>query len=276
MKNIFCIDLEDWYHQSLTPQNIDKLTPRVEQNTDRLLQIFSDTNTKATFFTLGQIAQRHPELIRKIQKEGHEIACHGYNHELLYSFTPENFREDVKKASALIEDACGAKTRGYRAPSWSVNDSTIWALEILQELGFEYDSSVFPVKNFLYGMPHEPRFAHQREVNGKPFWEIPPSTFSFFGKNMGFSGGFYFRAFPTGMMKTVTNHINKQEHPAVFYLHPVEIDRGHPKSKVNLRDSIILNWGIGGCEKKLIKILSSYEFVTIENYYLKEGQDTNA
>ena len=267
MKNIFCVDLEDWYHQSLVPGNNTDFTPRVEENTDRLLEIFSDTDTKATFFVLGQIAARHPGLIKKIRDAGHELACHGYDHKLLYDLTPQQFREDTKKAADLIEDIAGVKVLGYRASSWSVNNSTLWALEILQELGFVYDASIFPVKNFLYGIPDAPRFAHPRGVGEGSFLEVPTSTFTFFDANMGFSGGFYFRALPAFMIKYFTREINKGGNPVIFYLHPVEIDKQAPKMKANIRDKIIMDWGIPGCERKLGSILKAYDFVTIKDYY---------
>ena len=136
IKNIFCVDLEDWFHQSLVPQANINFKPTVERNTDRLLEIFSDYNTKATFFTLGDIAENHPALIKKIAAQGHEIACHSYNHRLIYEMSPEQFREDTKKSKEILEEVSATRIHGYRAPSWSVNRSTLWALDILQELGF--------------------------------------------------------------------------------------------------------------------------------------------
>ena len=270
MRNIFCVDLEDWFHQSLVPQANINFKPTVERNTDRLLEIFSDYNTKATFFTLGDIAENHSALIKKIAAQGHEIACHSYSHRLIYDMSPEQFREDTRKSKEILEEISDTKIYGYRAPSWSVNKSTLWALDILQELGFTYDSSIFPVHNFLYGIPGADRFPHEMLVNGKPFLELPPSTFTFAGKNMGFSGGFYMRMLPGFIIKHFTKMTNNEGHPVLFYLHPHEIDTKTPKFKVNMRDDIISNWGKRHCEKKLIGILKDYSCTTIIDYIKEE------
>jgi len=267
MDNIFCIDLEEWYHQSLVPQKYFGTESTVVRNAEILLEVFEKTNTTATFFCVGQVAEEFPELIRRIREKGHEIAGHGYAHELIYKQTPEEFDEDIKKSKELIYKACGEYPKGYRAPSWSVTEKSLWALEVLQNNGFVYDSSIFPTKNFLYGIPDAPPYANERTVNGQPFKEIPPSTFSFLGKRFGFSGGFYFRALPSFMIRHFTNKTNKAGHPAVFYLHPVEIDKHCRRVEMGLADKLITYYGLNSCLKKLTKILTKYNFVSIEKYF---------
>ncbi len=265
MKNIFCIDLEDWFHQSLVSPLYYGQKSSVERNAERLLEIFAMTGATATFFCLGEVAQKHPALIRKIAENGHEIASHGYGHNIIYKQTPAEFKADVKKSMEVISPLCGKAIKGYRAPSWSITKDSLWALDILQELGFLYDSSIFPTQNFLYGIPDASRYVNSLTVNGKPFLEIPPSTFSLCGKTYGFSGGFYFRALPAFFIRSCTDKANRLGYPAVFYLHPVEIDRKIEKVSKRLVDKAILECGISGCEKKLIHILERYDFDSIEN-----------
>lgn len=265
VKNIFCIDLEDWFHQSLVSPEYFNVRSTVERNAERLLEIFALTGTTATFFCLGQIAEKNPDLIRRIASRGHEIASHGYDHKIIYKQSPEEFKEDVKKSMILISDACGKAVKGFRAPSWSITKDSLWALDILQELGFLYDSSIFPTDNFLYGIPDASRYINHLVVNGKPFLEVPPSTFRFFNKTYGFSGGFYFRALPEFFIRGCTNRSNRLGYPAIFYLHPVEIDKNIERVSNRLIDKTILEFGINRCEKKLLHILQRYEFDSIEN-----------
>ncbi len=265
VKNIFCIDLEDWFHQSLVSPVYYNQRSTVEKNADRLLEIFSLTNTTATFFCLGEVAEKHPDLIRRIARQGHEIASHGYDHKIIYKQSPAEFEADVKKSSDLISDLSGKAVKGFRAPSWSITKDSLWALDILQKLGFLYDSSIFPTDNFLYGIPDASRHINHLTVNGKPFLEVPPSTFCFLGRKYGFSGGFYFRALPECFIRICTDRTNEKGHPAVFYLHPVEIDKNIERVSHKLIDKTILEYGINGCEKKLTHILKRYEFDSIEH-----------
>ena len=273
MTNIFSIDVEEWFHSNFLSDLYDMNKPyevRVLGSTYKLLEHFSTHNAKGTFFCLSCIAEKHPALVKDIQKEGHEIASHGANHALVYSQTKEGFREDVYKSKCVLEDCIQKPIKGYRAPSWSITKESLWALDILQELGFIYDSSIFPIKSFLYGIKDAERFM------GKPFidntqyniYEVPPSTFKFLGKTMGFSGGFYFRAFPLFWIKRKTRNINKKENkPAVFYLHPREIDVHQPKLELSKKEHFIQYLNIRGCEKKLINVLRNNAFTSIENYY---------
>ncbi|MCD2436637.1 polysaccharide deacetylase family protein [Acidaminococcus sp. NSJ-142] len=167
MKNIFTIDTEDWYHANFEDglfTNDSNVISTVEKNIDRYLELFSENDVKATFFVLGFVVEQHPQMIKKIAAEGHEIASHGYGHQLVYKQTKKEFREDVYKSKGLIEDLIGCEVLGYRAPSWSIIEESLWALDILEELGFKYNSAIFPTKNFLYGIPYAPRSAHNATV----------------------------------------------------------------------------------------------------------------
>ena len=273
MKNIFTIDTEEWFHAnyednlfSNSGDNISLIEPEV----DVLLQIFDNYHVKATFFVLGFVAEAHPDLIKKIAECGHEIASHGYGHQLVYKQKPEEFRADVLKSKQILEDIVGEGIYGYRAPSWSITDQSLWALEILEDLGFTYTSSIFPTSNFLYGIPYAPRFKHDCEVYQKGNLKIinmPPSTAKVCGKIIPFSGGAYFRLMPTAVINLFTKKINeKEKQPVVFYLHPREIDTKQPKLELKFKDRMIHYYGIRGCKNKLEKILRKNKFMPMRNF----------
>lgn len=270
MKNSFTIDTEDWYHANFEDglfSNDGNTISTVEANVERYLDIFSEYGVKATFFVLGFVAEQHPELIKKILKEGHEIASHGYGHELVYKQKPQEFREDVYKSKMLLEDITGREILGYRAPSWSVTEKSLWALEILEELGFRYTSSIFPTRNFLYGIPYAPRNVHEASVYGMEdirLLIVPPGTRQIAGINIPFSGGAYFRLFPRWIIRRFTEFVNEVEcMPVVFYLHPREIDPDQPRLRLKPKDYLIHYYGIRHCECKLRYILQHFEFETL-------------
>lgn len=272
MKNVFTIDTEDWYHANFEDglfSNDSSVISTVEENVDRYLKLFSENNVKATFFVLGFVVEQHPEMVKKIAREGHEIASHGYAHQLVYKQTPKEFKDDVYKSKVLLEDAVGKEVIGYRAPSWSITEKSLWGLDILEELGFKYNSAIFPTKNFLYGIPYAPRFTHKADVYGKinlKIITIPPSTRQIGNVNIPFSGGAYFRLLPFRIIKQFTDFVNKEENsPVVFYLHPREIDPKQPRLKLRLKDYMIHYYGIRGCEVKLSKILKAYDFATMKD-----------
>ena len=187
-------------------------------------------NVKATFFILGWIAERFPELVRDIHSRGHEIGCHSYFHRLAYNLTPEDFQEDTKKAKDILEHISGSEVVGYRAPSYSITKKSLWALDILEELGFKYDSSIFPIVHDRYGISDAPRFKYKL-VNNDMF-EYPMSTSFFCGMKLPVSGGGYFRLFPYSFTRMLLRKINRKEkRPFVFYLHPWELDPEQPRIK---------------------------------------------
>lgn len=268
MKNVFTVDLEDWFHANYEDglfQNNAAVASTVEVNTDIFLRYFRQYHHTATFFVLGFVAEQHPDLIRRIASEGHEIASHGYGHQLVYKQTPEEFRADIKKGKTMLEDIVGEPVIGYRAPSWSITKKSLWALRILQEEGFRYDSSIFPFENFLYGIAGAPRFPYSTKMynENSDLLEIPPSTIAVPGMNIPFSGGFYFRVMPYIIIKLFTNMINRSGKPAVFYLHPREIDPTQPRLNLSKKDAFIHYYGISRCEKKLKNILQQTNFSSI-------------
>lgn len=232
--NAMSVDVEDYFQvQALSPvfapSDWDGCESRVERNTDLLLDIFAEADIKATFFTLGWIAQRHPALVRRIAAGGHEVASHGFRHARVDSQTPAEFREDVKKTRLLLEDIAGTPVRGYRAATFSVGPGTPWAWPVLEEAGYAYSSSVYPVARDFYSFPDAPRVPY-KPAGTDNFLEIPISTVRFANRNWACGGGGYFRFLPYAASRAGIAHVNKAEHrPAVFYLHPWEVDPGQPR-----------------------------------------------
>ena len=260
------IDLEDWFHANYESQSsFTKMGSIVEETTERLLVLLEKYKCKCTFFVLGSVAENHRSLVLKISRSGHEIASHGYAHQLVYQQTPEVFRNDIAKAKSLTEDITGLPCRGYRAPSWSITKESLWALEILAQLGFSYDSSIFPTRNFLYGIPDAPRYAYRPLINGSAtgLVEIPPSTMRIAGLNIPFSGGFYFRACPEWLIKRFSIMTNRKKQPVIFYLHPREIAPDQPKLDLSFKNHLIHYIGIRGCFKKLESTLRTFPTVTV-------------
>ncbi|MCO1603198.1 XrtA system polysaccharide deacetylase [Desulfosporosinus nitroreducens] len=272
MKNILTIDLEEWFHANYHDDVFDNqksYAVRIIQNTERLLTLFDQYKAQATFFVLGYVAEKHPQLIRNIAAAGHEIASHGYAHQLIYKQTPSEFKKDVSQAKQRVEDIIGTSVKGYRAPSWSITPKSLWAWEILQDLGFVYDASVFPIETYLYGLPTAPRFPYHPKYNGKilKLLEVPSSTVRVLNKNIPFAGGFYFRALPYPVIAQCIKTVNKEGQPAIVYLHPREIDPNQPRLTLSTKENLIHYYGINGCEKKLVHVLKEFEFTSIEKYY---------
>ena len=255
MKNVLCVDLEDWHNANLA-SGIDKTSveDRVVENTKILLNILKKSHVQCTFFVLGCIAEKYPELILKIKSDGHEIASHGYAHQLIYNQTKEEFRQDIRKAKQILESIIHNPVESYRAPSWSIREESFWALEILQEEGFKNDSSIFPFRNFLYGVSDAPRFVYSTQrYNQKSFLnEFPPSTIRLCGMNIPFSGGFYFRFLPFWFVFCCIKIVNSKGLACIMYIHPWEIDADTPRISLPLKDKLIQYWGIKGCRNKLV------------------------
>ena len=207
----------------------DQFESRVEQNVDRILTLLSERSIKATFFVLGWLAERHPRLVRKLATEGHEVASHGYEHLMITGQTPASFREDVKKAKGILESIIGAPVLGYRAPSFTITAATQWALPILVEEGYAYDSSIFPIMHDRYGMPDANPRCHQLTTPAGPLWEVPPSTLKVLGMQIPIAGGGYFRLYPYRILKWMLRQVEAQGHPLVMYFHPWEFDPHQPK-----------------------------------------------
>jgi polysaccharide deacetylase family protein (PEP-CTERM system associated) len=231
--NAMTVDVEDWFQVQafagiISRDSWETLPRRVEANTEAFLQMFADAGVKATFFTLGWVADRHPALVRRIVAEGHELASHGYWHQLAHNQTEAVFREDVGRARRVLEEVGGVAVHGYRAPTFSINRRNPWAFDVLADEGYTYSSSLFPIKHDLYGMPDAPRFAHR--VAGGRLTEIPMTTVRAGGRNLPCSGGGYFRLFPYGLFRAGLRRFNRHDGAAgVFYTHPWEIDADQPR-----------------------------------------------
>lgn len=233
--NAMTVDVEDYYQVAafegaVTRNAWDEMPSRVEASTDRVLALFARHGVKATFFTLGWVAERYPGLVRRIVDQGHEIASHGYDHTRVNQLEPKSFREDVTRTKAILEDTAGCAVTGYRAPTFSIGRDTLWALPILGEVGYRYSSSIYPVRHDLYGMPEAPRHAHV--VNGAGLLEVPVSTVRILSNNFPLGGGGYFRLYPYALTRWAINRINQRDGmPYVFYTHPWEFDPDQPRQE---------------------------------------------
>jgi polysaccharide deacetylase family protein (PEP-CTERM system associated) len=234
LRNALSVDVEDWFHVGafenvISRDNWAALECRVERNTDALLQMFDTAGIKATFFTLGWVAQRYPHLMRRVADAGHELANHGSEHDRVFTLGREKFAVDIDRARKIIEDASGAKVTGYRAPSFSIDQRTPWAHEVLAEQGYAYSSSVAPVKHDHYGWAEAPRFAF-KPVAGSDLIEIPVTTAEFAGRRLAAGGGGFFRLLPYAFSRWAIRQVNNEaERPAIIYFHPWEIDPGQPR-----------------------------------------------
>ncbi len=234
MQNALSVDVEDWFQVGAFETVIDRkdwdsLECRVERNTDAVMTLFDEAAIKATFFTLGWVAERYPALIRRIADAGHEIGSHGYGHERVFMLTPAQFAANIERTRKLLEDASGQKVTGYRAPSFSIDQRTPWAHEILAEQGYTYSSSVAPVKHDHYGWAEAPRFAF-RPVAGSDFLEIPVTTAELGPKRLAAGGGGFFRLLPYAFSRWAIRQVNDRDNrPAVIYFHPWEIDPDQPR-----------------------------------------------
>jgi polysaccharide deacetylase family protein (PEP-CTERM system associated) len=270
------VDVEDYFQVSafesvIQPRQWDSLPQRVERNTNRILDLFAQRQVKATFFTLGWVAERFPQLIRRIVREGHELASHGYQHIRVTEQTPEQFRQDLRHSRKILEDLGGVSIIGYRAASYSICSKNLWALEILAEEGYQYSSSIYPVKHDLYGIPDAPRFAFHPD-NAPNLLEIPISTLNIFGRNMPCGGGGFFRLYPYLVSKSAYRFINNQEQqPGIFYFHPWEIDPLQPRQQ-NLRFKTRFRHylNLGRMENRLNHLLQDFAWDTMQNVFLSK------
>jgi polysaccharide deacetylase family protein (PEP-CTERM system associated) len=267
--NAMTVDVEDYFHVSVFDGIVPRsqwasMPSRVCANTERLLDIFDAHEVVATWFVLGWVAERRPELVRQIADRGHELASHGYAHRLIYDQTREAFRDDVRRAKALLEDAAGVEVLGYRAPSYSVTPRSLWALDVLIEEGYAYDASIFPIRHDRYGIPISPRRPYVLERPGGALMEIPGSTVRLGPINLPVAGGGYFRIFPYAWTRWGIAELNRTEQqPAVFYLHPWEIDPDQPRLPAGWLGRFRHYRNLDRTEERLRMLLSDFEFSSI-------------
>jgi polysaccharide deacetylase family protein (PEP-CTERM system associated) len=257
------VDLEDWFHicgvQDLLPRREwHHLEERVQSAADRILSRFEHAGLRATFFVLGYVAERHPDLVRRIARAGHEIASHGYWHRRIYTMTPEAFREDLRKSREVLEDATGSPVRGFRAPEWSIRDDSLWALDLLAEEGFAYDSSMAPLP--VIGNPQYPQTAHTMERAGRILWEFPPLVLASPVINLPAGGGWGLRFFPYTLIQRAIQRHNKNGRPAMIYLHPREFDPRTPAIPLPFLKKLVLSARWETTEKRLDRLLKDFSF----------------
>lgn len=266
MFNALTVDVEDYYMVSAFADIVrfedwHKYESRVEKNTYALLELLDAHNTKATFFVLGWIAENHRKMVSDIHEAGHEVASHGYNHRLIYDLSPEEFRQDVRTSKRILEAVTGSPVIGYRAASYSIMKKNLWALDILIEEGFRYDSSIFPIHHDRYGFPEAERFPHLIKRESGEIMEFPPSTYRIVNQNIPVAGGGYLRLFPSTITRRAIRTINKKEKkPVVLYLHPWEIDADQPRLNGRLRSRIRHYLNLKSTMPKLINFLEEFSF----------------
>ena len=242
-RNVISVDVEDYFHAEIFSGVVDRsqwdaYSSRVDMNTRRLLELFANLNIHATFFVLGWVAERFPALVREIAAQGHELACHSYWHRLIYNLDREEFRKDTHRAKDVIEQIAGQAIYGYRAPTYSVIDRSVWALDVLSELGFTYDSSIFPIHHDRYGMPDAPRAPFRFRASAGTMTEFPITTFRLAGRNMPVGGGGYLRLLPRLYTRVGLAKAHNEGVPAVVYIHPWEIDPEQPRLPVGFKSRI--------------------------------------
>lgn len=268
--NAMTVDVEEYFHASvfngvLRREDWSGLESRVCVATDRLLDIFDNAGLKASFFVLGWVAAKFPDLVKRIAAEGHEVASHGYWHGLIYEQTQEAFREDVRRAKGLLESLIGAPVDGFRAPSYSITTRSLWALDVLVEEGYRYDASIFPIHHDRYGIPDAPRHVHLMTREAGSLIEAPPSTVRLGGLNWPVAGGGYFRLLPYAWTRWGMSRLNRVERrPAIFYIHPWEIDERQPRLGLDRISSFRHYRNIGKTEDRLKRLLSDFSFVPMK------------
>jgi polysaccharide deacetylase family protein (PEP-CTERM system associated) len=263
--NAISVDVEEYYHgmefeAAVPASERHRLPSRVERNVDVVLALLDRHRVKATFFTVGAVAEEHPGMLRRIAEQGHEVACHSYRHELVWRQTPAEFRADVRRSKAVLEDLVGERVVGYRAPNYSIGRAQQWAFDILAEEGFLYDSSTYPILHDRYGDRRAPRFPHHVRQNGHGvLTEFPIGTVRVFGTNFPIGGGGYFRLLPTPWFRHGIGRVNVRENrPVMFYFHPWELDVDQPRPPMPLHHRF--RHYVERCEAKIADLLGAVKF----------------
>ncbi|CAM3879223.1 XrtA system polysaccharide deacetylase [Rheinheimera salexigens] len=269
--NALTVDVEDYFHVAAFDKTInaadwDALPQRVERNTDILLQHFSDHNATATFFILGWVAKRYPSLVQRIHNAGHEVASHGFSHAKATSQTPEQFLQDISSAKQLLQSIIGTEVIGYRAPSFSIGKTNQWAFAALQQAGYVYSSSTYPVIHDLYGTPDWPQKPYQRPEG---IWEYPMPVWNKLGKQLPIAGGGYFRLLPYWLSKKgIDGFLAQSDTPYMFYFHPWEIDPEQPRiANASVKSKFRHYTNLGRMEAKLLRLLNDYQWRSVRDVY---------
>jgi len=267
----FSVDVEDYFHVEafrhvVDPADWGSMEQRVEPNTRRLLGLLDDFRVKGTFFVLGWVAERRPDLVRDILAAGHEVGIHGYDHRPITAMTPSGFREDIRRAKGIVEDITGQPVLGYRAPTYSVVKDTLWALDVMVEEGLQYDSSIFPIVHDRYGIPNAQRYPWTEERDDGRLVEFPISTVRLFGRNLPFVGGGYLRLLPISYVRWGMRRVTGREgRPVMLYVHPWELDPGQPVLDVGRLARVRHYHGLERVERRLRELLRTFRFGTVRS-----------
>jgi polysaccharide deacetylase family protein (PEP-CTERM system associated) len=269
--NVLTVDVEDWYHlnyKSLNRSSMDTSVDRVYANTMNILEILDRVGSKATFFVLGCIARKHPALVRAIDSGGHELACHGDEHELVYDQSQNEFRNDLRKAVDSIAEHASTRVAGFRAPSWSITEKNPWALDIIAEEGFLYDSSIFPVKNYMYGIRHFPMQACWLTTKGGGrLLEVPATAAEFMNAKIPCGGGIYLRLLPLRIHKRLIKTVRRHKRPFMLYFHPSDIDQEHIKIDLSFKERFFQKAGRRTARNKILTLLEDYRWVGVNEAF---------
>lgn len=276
MRCIFTIDVEEWFHILGTPHTPernqwDQLEGRVERNFRRMLDLLDEYQVKATCFFLGWVAEKFPHLVREAVARGHEIASHGFDHRLVTSMTRDEFSSDVHRAKKLLEEISGVPVAGYRAPGFSATQATPWFLDILVEAGYRYDASVFPARRDFGGMTTAPLMPHRRNIGSGSINVVPMTVASVWGVRLCVFGGGYLRITPYPIIRRLAMQVLAENRPAIFYVHPREIDPDHPRLKMNPRRRFRSYVNLASTEPKIRRLFQEFEWMTIDAY-LKQNR----
>ncbi|NGZ95896.1 MAG: polysaccharide deacetylase family protein [Nitrospira sp. WS110] len=271
-KNCLSFDVEEHFQVSafespMRRRHWGQFESRVEENTEKLLGLLADNGVQATFFVLGWVAERYPSLVRRIASGGHEIASHGYGHELITSQTPVAFREDIRKAKGILENILSGPVLGYRAPSFSITKDTMWATQILVEEGYGYDSSIFPVLHDRYGVPSANPEVHQLLTASGLLWEVPPSTVKYMGVRLPVAGGGYFRLYPYMVLRAFLKKLEGQGSSLVMYMHPWEFDPDQPRMEGSLLSRLRHYLNLDKTECRMRALLQDFSFAPIRQVF---------
>ncbi len=268
--NALTVDLEDWYHSVLEvePSDWPNREDRIVPSTQRLLACLAERGARATFFVLGHVAERHPELAPAIEAAGHEVACHGYAHRLAYTLSPEEFGDDLRRALDILRAQVRAPVRGYRAAYWSLTRGTPWAPDILADAGLAYDSSIYPTRTSLYGVPDAPRTPFRlRTGDGRSLVEFPPSVLRFPLRNLPFAGGIYLRLLPYWFVRWAMQRFRRSGRPALVYIHPPEFDPGKPRVRLSFARRVLHYARLDALRVKVPRLLRDFAFASLGDLY---------
>jgi len=272
LKHSLSFDVEEHFQVSafespMRRRHWEQFESRVESNTEKLLSLLDQRGVHATFFVLGWVAERYPSLVRRIASAGHEVASHGYAHELITAQTQVAFREDIRKAKGILESILQQQVLGYRAPSFSITKDTMWAIQILIEEGYTYDSSIFPVVHDRYGVPSANPQLHQLSTPAGLLWEVPPSTVKCFGVRLPVAGGGYFRLYPYAVLRALLRKVEGEGCPLVMYMHPWEFDPDQPRMEGSIVSRVRHYLNLDKTEGRMRALLQDFSFAPIRRVF---------